>query len=254
MEEGLFSVDDAVARLVSGQHRHERERTAEIDAAWQKRVEANPRLFNGRTVLGTHWDVVDGQLSIEAHEIGYATLVHWLETYGRAGHGAFRSRPPGRDVHFFASAVVVGSDGHILMGEMARHTFNPGAIYPPAGSFDLDDFRDVGQTSGVCADFAGNMHREVMEEVGLDLSQARAERGYRVYFGGNYLAIFKVFRFDSPTRELVRQANDWLKSGGDDELSAVVAVAPGTFDARMPRHVTALMRGLGANDRAQARL
>ena len=236
MQTGLFDIVDVAAWLEPGEHRHEVVHAAAIEADWARRRAANPRLFNGRTILGTRWQVSEDRLSITCREVGYASLLHWLDMYGRAHEEKARDlRPPGGDIHFFANAVIVGSDGRVIMGRMAPHTYNAGHVYMPSGSFDPDDF-DVG---GV-ADFAGNMRREVLEETGLDLGEAEGEPGHRVYFGGNYLATFRVYRFRQASVRLIERAKSHL-AGGEDELSNVLAVAPGETDAAMPRHVRAFM-------------
>ncbi|MCG6858344.1 MAG: NUDIX hydrolase [Salaquimonas sp.] len=237
MIDKLLEASEVSARLEPGVHGHAMENRKAIEADWAKRSAQNSHLFNGATVLATHWSLSGGRLEIVCREIDFATMLHWLAAYGRASEAqARKTLPPAGEIHFFASAAIVGSDDRVLVARMAAHTYNGGLVYMPSGSFEPSDF--VGDE----ADFAGNMRREVWEETGIDLAKASVEDGYRVYYGGSFLAPFRVYRFDVPASELVDQANAYLTRGADDELAGVMAVAPGEVLPEMPRHVRAFMQ------------
>ena len=65
---------------------------------------------------------------------------------------------------------------------------------------------------------------------------------YQVYFGGNFLAPFRVYRFDEPSQALLKRADAYLSQGGDGELTEMFSFAPGETHEDMPRHVRAFMR------------
>ncbi|GIL00982.1 MAG: DNA mismatch repair protein MutT [Alphaproteobacteria bacterium] len=236
MEAGLFDVETVVARLEPGRHPHEAAHREAIDANWARRLAANPHLYNGATVLGTGWRVAEKALTLACRQVEYATLLHWIATYG-VGREDLPDRPrvPADQVHFFTNPVIVGSDGHVVMGRMAAHTYNAGKVYMPSGSFEPGDF-----SSGT-ADFCANMRREVLEETGLDLARSSPAPGYRVYYGGNFLATFQVYRFAEPAASLAGRAAAFIADGGDGELSQILTVAPGETRPDMPRHVRAFM-------------
>lgn len=237
MEIGLFEVGDIVARLEPGRHPHELAFADEIEAQWRQKRARNPTLFNGRTILGTGWAVEDGVLRLTCREIGYKTLLHWLDRYGRAHERRARdARPPDNHIHFFANPVMVGSDGNVVVARMAELTYNAGQVYMPSGSFEPVDFADG------TADLSGNMRREVLEETGIDLAEAREAPSYQVYFGGNFLALFRVYRFGAPTRVLMERAGAYLADGGDGELTELFSLAPGEAHADMPFHASVFMK------------
>ena len=232
MRQVLFDIGDVVARLEPGLHDHEADHRPAIDANWRACIEANPSLFNGPTVLGTQWVADENRLTIACRGTDYATLIHWLATPGaQTPIGAGRS---GGAVHFFANAVMTGSDGRVVMGRMAGQTYNAGKVYMPSGSFDPDDFVD-GQ-----ADFSANMQREVAEETGIDLGMAAAGE-WSAVAGRGLIAVFRPYRFAVAAAELADQARDWLSTEGDGELAEILTFAPGEIHRDMPGHVRLFM-------------
>lgn len=233
----MFEVGDIVARLEPGRHPHELAFADEIEAQWLDKRAQNPTLFDGRTILGTGWKIENDVLRLTCREVGYKTLLHWLDRYGRAHEPRAReARPPDNQIHFFANPVMVGSDGHVIVARMAELTYNAGQVYMPSGSFEPVDFSDG------TADLSGNMRREVLEETGLDLAEAREAPSCQVYFGGNFLALFRVYRFEALTDELMARAGAYLAGGGDGELTELFSLAPGEAHADMPYHARAFMK------------
>ena len=237
MDQRLIDISGVLARLEPGRHDHETANRAAIDADWERRIMANPTLFNGDTVLGARWSVTDDGLEIACRKTDYATLIHWLSTPGANTDSG--SLLGGEAVHFFANAVITGSDGKVVMGRMAGHTFNAGRVYMPSGSFDPDDF------IGGVADFAGNMRREVAEETGVDLGEAEAGN-WSAVVGKGRIAVFRPYRFEVPAEELAERARKWLATEGDGELADILTFAPGETHPDMPSHVALYMQTAGA--------
>ncbi|MEM7464359.1 MAG: NUDIX hydrolase, partial [Pseudomonadota bacterium] len=198
----IFHVDDAQCRLGEGRHPHETNNKAEIEEYWQIQKAGKPDLYNGETVLGAAWYLDGKLLHIECLPISYAALLHWLATPAPPD-----TQTSGKAVHFFASAVLISSDGKILTGRMSEHTANAGRVYMPSGSMELCDFRDGN------GDFHANMRREVLEEAGIDIEAAEAEPRFSVYSGRGILALFRQYRFSLSSAQMLERAQAHLKTG-----------------------------------------
>ncbi len=230
----IFHVDDVICRLGEGRHLHETTNKAEIEEYWQLQRARIPDLYNGETVLGAAWQIDENLLRIECRPISYAALLHWLATPAPTGVVT-----QDRALHFFASAVLISSDGNILMGRMGEHTANAGRVYMPSGSMELCDFQN-GK-----GDFTANMRREVLEETGIDIEAAEAEPRYSVYSGRGILALFRQYRFLLSSAQMLEQAQAHLETvaaaGGKNELAEIMMKEKDHMDENMPVHVRAYL-------------
>ena len=230
-EPELIAIRDAVYRIEDGVHPFEAENREAIEADWKRRVAKKPRLFDGVTVLGVSNEIRDDVLHARCRKVRYATLLYWLAT------------PPNpvtanTYVHIYAWAALISADGFAMMGRMADHTANAGRIYFPSGSFEPSDFTD-----GIC-DIADNMRREVMEETGLDLTEAKAQPGMLLCRGAHTIAMIRLFRFSDDAKQLRKRMMAHLANAADDELAGIEVFAPGETDAGMPAPAKAFMRQL----------
>lgn len=221
----LIRLGEAALQLAPGPHPVEVAHAPAIDEGWAQRLAANPRLYDGQTVLCTRLGLAGGKLEAEASVIRYATLLHFLHSPVRLD-----------GVHLYCCAALVGSDGKAVMARMAAHTANPGRIYFPSGSLEPSDF----DASGRC-DFAANMAREVREETGIDLAAAQAEPGWLCWNGGRIVALFRIHRFSVPAAELAAMIDAHLGAGHDDELERAAIFSPGDTDEAMPAPTRAFM-------------
>ena len=221
MSNEVLHLSNAQAILVKGLHPFEVENHDAIAVTWQRLQAENPALYNGRTVLAESWSVHDGVFSAVCREVDYATLLHWL----KGSRGNSWAVP----LHFYAAPAIISGDSKALMGRMAAHTANAGRIYFPSGSMEREDF-----TNGM-ADFAGNMRREVLEETGLDLNDARASQGYLLWQGRGVAALIREYRFEETAETLRRKMLDFCRSEkSDGELEDIMAFGPGETDLAMP--------------------
>lgn len=228
----LVHVRQVDVRLETGAHPHEAENGAAIEAHWSARLKENPALYDGRTVLGTSWRLDNDIARVTCRPIRYATLLHWL--------GAPARENPGGPCHVFASAVMTGSDGGIVFGRMADHTFNGGRVYMPSGSLEAEDF------GGGLADLHANMRREALEETGIDLADALPVGGYDIYRGRGLCAIFRQYRFAAGGGDLAASANRHIAAQRRPELSEALVLFRGETRPQMPAHVEAYMRQPGS--------
>lgn len=217
----LVSLSGAGAVLVQGAHPFERHSRNAIAQSWKARHAANPALYNGRTVLAASWSLEGGTFSAVCHEVGYATLLHWLAT--PVSEGGIEA------LHFYAAPAIISADGMAIMGRMAGHTANAGRVYFPSGSLEKQDFRDG------LADLPGNMQREVLEETGLDLNEAEAGEGYQLWQGRGVAALIRSYRFREDAVTLHGRMTDFCRSErSDGELEDILVFKPGQSDPAMP--------------------
>jgi 8-oxo-dGTP pyrophosphatase MutT (NUDIX family) len=213
-------ITDAELRLEEVRHPLEIEAKGRIDDEWQRRLTANPRLFDGDVVLATRLEIGGGRLSGVCRPIRYAGLLHFL---GLAEEEAVATGYS----HIYCWAAAVSGDGRAIMGRMAAHTANAGRIFFPSGSLEAADFPE-----GV-ADIDGNMARELREETGLLLSSAVPDPHYLLARSARTAALMRIYRFRQSAAELVQASRDFIAAGKDDELDAIFAFAPGETHAAM---------------------
>src|SRR3569833_2388 len=137
---------------------------AQVPAIWARLVAANPHLWDGRILgvsgVGGGPPRVDasGELRVEAREDSFSAFMAWRDL----GWPEIGLR------NVFGSAVVISSDGAVLLGLMGGTTANAGQIYPPAGSLE------PGDVVGGRVDLFASLARELAEGTGLDAAEARA--------------------------------------------------------------------------------
>ncbi len=205
-----------------------------IEAHWAERLAANPHLWNGR-VLGTIAPGAPGGIAIgggvltgEAVEGDFAGFLAWRDW----GFPEIGIR------NLFGSALVLSSDGALILGVMGATTANAGKIYPPGGSLEPADV-DAGGNVDVIA----SIERELREETGLIAAEATME-GMMAVFDGPRVSIGRVLRFPRTAADLVAGIMAELDRQQERELERVVAFrAPTELDRP---EVTAYSRAFAA--------
>jgi len=206
-EQTVFSIDKAEIRILAGDHPFYLAERAAIEANWREEVAANPALYDGRMLLQARVALEDGRLVSEGHEISFSTFLWWRKQADRRG-----------GLHIYAYPVIESADGALVAIRMGSHTANAGMVYFACGSFEPSDVTD-----GVC-DPEHNMYREVREETGLDLGQARVETGYRVAHFRRAVTLFRVYRFDLPAEEICRRIEAHMQVAEDKEIAGPVVI------------------------------
>lgn len=169
---------------------------------------ANPALFNGRFFVLTQWTFAAGAFEGACVETDYASYLHW-RTAGFPGGGC----------NAFAMAALHAADGGVLIGRMAPWTANAGAWYPPAGSLDAEDITPQGTF-----DLAGNMRRELREELGLDLGGFAFRGPWCVVAMRGRLAFFHRVALPFTGAELMARVQAHLDGEEKPELDAIKLV------------------------------
>ena len=201
-------------------------RRAEIDAHFAMRNAGPAQLWNGRVLLARDCRIAGGALSGTCFETDYASYLAWRDW----------GFPDPAVVNCFAMGALKSSDGAFLLGVMAPHTANAGAIYFAAGTPDPSDIVD-GRV-----DLAGSVTREVTEESGLTPADYAASTGWHAVPAGPRLALMKTLTASMPAEVLQRKMCDHLAREAEPELSDIRIVrGPGDFDRAMPAFVTAYL-------------
>jgi hypothetical protein len=181
---------------------------AEVPASWARMVAANSHLWDGR-ILGIADIRIDGGvLRGIALEDDYSAFLAWRE----AGTPEIGVR------NLFGSALVLSSDGALILGIMGGDTANAGRVYPAAGSLEPRDVRPDG-----VVDVAGSTVTELAEETGLDAAEAVKGRMIAI-FDGPRVCVGQVYRFSETAEGLLARIRADLQRQEHRELADAVAV------------------------------
>lgn len=192
-----------------------------IDENWQYELAANPALYDGEIFLASRAELCDGILSASYQRSTFRSLLYWRKDNSRD-----------KPFHIFGSGVIVSSDNKLLLGQMASHNAVAGSIYFPAGSNDDQDIVD-GQV-----DFAANARREVLEETGIDLTDAARTGDYTLVVSARSLALFRCYYFDRTADQLQAQALEFIAEQKLPELSRVIMIGQDdTLDEQSPAYI-----------------
>lgn len=207
-DEGLiFPVNQINVRVSQEPHPYFLSHKTEIAANWANEVAANPALFDGRMLLMRTVEMREGVVSGECHIVPFSTFLLWRKT-----------RPAGTALHLFGLPVIVSSDGAVIAIRMAQHTANPGRVYCAAGSLDADDIR-----ADYC-DIEGNMAREVLEETGLSLSEAKTVSGFHGLYEQDVVTLFRVYHFADTAAELIERIAAHIAIDPEPEIETALAI------------------------------
>lgn len=191
---------------------------------WAKETQRKPELFNGKILLFSKLDLADSKIECVCHSVPYSTYIHWRASRDKIGF------------HLFPVPIIVSSEGYPILGKMAAHTFHAGEHYSPSGSLDEDDIADN------MVDPFVNMTRELREETDLDLLQAKDMSDYFIHIHDNKVALFKVFKFQMKSTEIMSQVNEYIKNDPAAELEKVISISSlADSPKKMPAHMKPIL-------------
>ncbi|WP_338691183.1 NUDIX hydrolase [Bradyrhizobium sp. 26S5] len=202
------------------------QRRAEIDAHFAEQQRLNPKLWNGRVLLGRDPVFASERLSASYFETDFASFLAWRD-WGFPDKEIFNG---------FGMGALLASDGAFVCGVMGKHTANAGRIYFPSGTPDLDDIR------GETVDIAGSVMRELEEETGLTAADCHADADWHCIYTGVALAMMQILRVDMPADALRARIEANLARQEHPELAGIHLVrSRADLTAAMPRFVTAFI-------------
>ncbi|WP_137933280.1 hypothetical protein [Mesorhizobium comanense] len=203
----ILPVDAIDVRLDPGPHPFALDNSEAIAANWQQEISANPALFDGTVVLLSQLAWRDRHLVGRCHAVNYSTFMLWRKR--RENSGA---------EHAYAHAMLVAGDNALVAIRMGRHTVGAGSVYFAAGSFEPIDFRDG------LVDVDSNMIREVREETGLDLSDARRGRRWHALSIPSGTVIFRRYHVDEPADDIASRIRAFVAAETDPEIEGPVII------------------------------
>ena len=201
-------------------------RRADIDAYFATIKRAQPALWNGRVMLLYDWALLDGRFTGAYFDTDFASMLAWRD-WGF----------PDASVHnCFAQGALRSADGAFLLGVMGTHTANPGKIYFPSGTPDLDD------VVGEAVDLDGSVLRELEEETGLEASDVEPAPGWHAVFAGPRIGMMKVLQSAEPATALRDRIVAFLARQATPELADIRIVrSPADYDPMMPPFITTFL-------------
>ncbi|WP_028746207.1 DNA mismatch repair protein MutT [Rhizobium mesoamericanum] len=206
-EQTVFPIAGLDLRVLAGDHPFYVAEREAIRENWEKETTTNPALFDGRMVFQKRLALTDSGLVGEGHLIPFSTFMWWRRQLNRQG-----------GIHLFAYPVLESSDGALVAIRMGSHTANPGQVYFAAGSLEPQDI-----TNGRC-DVDGNMRREVMEETGLDLNEAKTGHRYYASHARRTVTVLRLFRFDLTADQMIEKIHAHMLVADDKEIAGAVAI------------------------------
>ncbi len=218
-EKTVIPIKSAIVRIDTAPLGYELEHREGIAANWASATTANPALFNGPFFMAEQASVTEEAFEARYHRTRFATMMHWKAN-------ATSNKP----WHIFSVGVIVSNDNKLIAGRMAMSTAAAGRVYFPAGSFDESDVVNEH------VDIDGNMQREVEEETGVRLSEARdRDRQIHLVAADRSIALFRRHYFDVTGDELLERIRSHIAAEEDSELDDVTAIsAAGEMGARTP--------------------
>jgi hypothetical protein len=212
------------------------ERSGEIERHWHDLKRAKPAIFNGRVLLLHRFSVQGGVFRGAYLDTDYASFIAFRD-FGFPDEGKWNC---------FSMAALQSADGAFLLGEMAPHTMNAGAIYFAAGTPDLSD------VVGDRVDLARSAMRELKEEMGVSEDHVRIAGGWTMVAQGHRIALMRRMTSQRDASTLRRDIERYLASESSPELAGihVVREARDIADERMPSFQAAYLRHALANGQA----
>lgn len=200
-----------------------------IEANWQRRIAAKPKMFNGRVLLLGDMSITPYLCRNTYFETDYANLIGWID----------EKCPDPTVANAFAMAALRGSDGNFICGVMSDHTVNGGRVYFPAGTPDRADLRPDG-----VVDLARSLTRELEEETGLSGGDYHVSDEWIVVQHWPSIALMRFVTLDMPADEGAEKIRALIAAQEEQELSDVKVIrGPDDIDPKtMPLYLQSFFR------------
>jgi len=206
-ENTIYEIDRVDVQILPGPLDYAQANNLAITENWQGECQANPALFDGEIYLAPQARLEGSSFTAGFHRTSFATLMYWR-----------KDKQTVRPWHIFGVGVIVSAEGHLMAARMSSHNAVAGRVYFPAGSIDDNDVVDGH------ADYETNMAREVFEETGIKLGDAKVEAKTHLVTADGSVALFRRYYFDLSTAELLQRIEVNLAQQVEPELSEIIPV------------------------------
>lgn len=157
MDAAVIHVGACSCRVADYEWRYVEAHREAINRHWTEAVAANPAFFDGVVLLTAACRFLPSSaqpssLELTLFKTRFRNFLYWRH-HGFGGQGV---------IDAFGAAIVRASDGAILLVRQRPGNVNEGPYNFPCGFIDPSDI-----DASRCVDLAGNISREVAEEVGL---------------------------------------------------------------------------------------
>lgn len=213
-EAAVFHVAECVCRAANYEWSYVEARKETIDRHWAEAVAANPAYFDGVVLLTSSCRLVPlsaqpTRVELNLFETRFRNFLYWRQQEF-AGGGV---------IDAFGAAIVRACDGAILLVRQRPGNVNEGPYNFPCGFIDR---RDVGANGHV--DLAGNIAREVAEEIGLGAADLQRCPGFLVTRVGVHLALGVEYRSKLTSNELLARIRDFITADNNPEIAEAIFV------------------------------
>jgi hypothetical protein len=210
----VIHIDACACRVADYEWPYVEARRAAIDQHWTEAVAANPAFFDGVVLLTAACRVLPtnaqpSRLELTLFETRFRNFLFWRH-HGFAGRGV---------IDAFGAAIVRASDGAILLVRQRPGNVNEGPYNFPCGFIDRSDIDASGRV-----DLAGNISREVAEEVGLGAADLERCPGFLVTRVGVHLAVGVEYRSSLPSKALAARIRAYLAAAENPEIAEAIFV------------------------------
>ena len=228
----FFEADRLDCRLVAHSWDLTEAQERAVEEIWREESQLNPSLYDGRILLARRAEAtVDdfGQrtLEVEFFEAPFSRFHAW-KRLGLPDWGVFNC---------FPAPALRSSDEAYLAGEMGQDHSQPGRIYFPCGTPDLDD------VVGSRVDLTGCLIRELAEETGIVVNEQDFAPFWRVIFLRRQVACLRVVNLPRPAEAQREAALRYIHSQERPELAGMHILQKGAdlTDPRLPDFMKAFL-------------
>ena len=199
---------------------------------WREQSRRNPWLYDGRILLARRAEAL-------------VELLRRAEARGRVLRGALPrfhawkrlGQPDWGVLNCFAAPALRSSDGAYLAGEMGQDHSQPGRIYFPCGTPDLDD------VVGSRVDLTGCLIRELAEETGIVVDERNFAPSWRVIFVNRQVACLCIVDLPGQAEAQRDAALRYIRGQEKPELAGMRILREGAdlADPRLPDFMKAFL-------------